>query len=178
MIYVFTFLGEFGYELFNWQGLVRKFKSTCSADDKIVGGGRTGMDIWYPYADAFVDISDERPRQRHDDQYQNRPHAEPIVIGATTIPQRISRKIPATKLKPQFTRSSLNKFRTRIFIAKITGARNLFSARISTSSTEFFSVRGKTLTIFTAAKVINKIFMQKSISIPTSSNANSNGVCK
>jgi len=57
MIYVFTFLGEFGYELFNWQGLVRKFKTTCSADDKIVVGGRTGMDIWYPYADAFVDIS-------------------------------------------------------------------------------------------------------------------------
>lgn len=57
MIYVFTFLGEFGYELFNWQGLVRRFKSTCSVSDKIVVAGRTGMDIWYPYADAFIDIS-------------------------------------------------------------------------------------------------------------------------
>ena len=57
MIYVFTFLGEFGYELFNWQGIVRKFKETCSADDKIVIGGRTGMDIWYSYADVYIDIS-------------------------------------------------------------------------------------------------------------------------
>lgn len=59
MIYAFVFLGEFGYELFNWQGLVRKFKTTCSPADKIVIGGRPGMDIWYPYADAFVDISED-----------------------------------------------------------------------------------------------------------------------
>lgn len=57
MIYVFTFLGEFGYELFNWQGLVRRFKTTCTPEDKIIIGGRTGMDIWYPYADVFIDIS-------------------------------------------------------------------------------------------------------------------------
>ena len=57
MTYVFVFLGEFGYELFNWQGLVRNFKTTCASDDKIIIGGRTGMDIWYPYADAFIDIS-------------------------------------------------------------------------------------------------------------------------
>ena len=57
MNYVFTFLGEFGYELFNWQGLVRKFKTICSPDDIIIIGGRTGMDIWYPYADIFIDIS-------------------------------------------------------------------------------------------------------------------------
>ena len=57
MNYVFTFLGEFGYELFNWQGLIRRFKKTCSPDDIIIIGGRTGMDIWYPYADIFIDIS-------------------------------------------------------------------------------------------------------------------------
>ncbi|MBE8950989.1 MAG: hypothetical protein SR3Q1_10430 [Quinella sp. 3Q1] len=57
MNYVFVFLGEFGYELFNWQGLVRKFKTTCSPEDIIIIGGRTGMDIWYPYADIFIDIS-------------------------------------------------------------------------------------------------------------------------
>lgn len=59
MTYVFVFLGEFGYELFNWQGRVRKFKTVCNPDDKIVIGGRNGMDIWYPYADAFIDISEE-----------------------------------------------------------------------------------------------------------------------
>ena len=58
MVYVFIFLGEFGYELFNWQGLVRKFKKTCSESDKIIIGGRRGMDIWYPYADVFIDISE------------------------------------------------------------------------------------------------------------------------
>ena len=59
MVYVFIFLGEFGYELFNWQGLVRKFKKTCNKSDKIVIGGRAGMDIWYPYADLFIDISSD-----------------------------------------------------------------------------------------------------------------------
>lgn len=58
MNYVFVFLGEFGYELFNWQGLVRKFKTVCDPDDIIIIGGRTGMDIWYPYADIFIGISD------------------------------------------------------------------------------------------------------------------------
>ena len=59
MVYVFVFLGEFGFELFNWQGLVRKFKTTCAPEDKIVIGARPGMDIWYPYADVFIDISDD-----------------------------------------------------------------------------------------------------------------------
>ena len=59
MNYVFVFLGEFGYELFNWQGLVRKFKAICSPEDIIIIGGRKGMDIWYPYADIFIDISDD-----------------------------------------------------------------------------------------------------------------------
>ncbi|MBR1730604.1 MAG: hypothetical protein IJ728_13900 [Selenomonadaceae bacterium] len=58
MIYAFVFLGEFGYELFNWQGLVRNFKAKCNDSDKIIIGGRNGMDIWYPYADAFIDISE------------------------------------------------------------------------------------------------------------------------
>ena len=58
MNYAFVFLGEFGYELFNWQGLVRKFKSVCDPEDIIIIGGRTGMDIWYPYTDIFIDISE------------------------------------------------------------------------------------------------------------------------
>lgn len=58
MIYAFCFLGEFGYELFNWQGLVRKFYSTINNDDKIVVCSRKGMDIYYEYSDLFIDISD------------------------------------------------------------------------------------------------------------------------
>lgn len=58
MVYAFCFLGEFGYELFNWQGLIRKFSHTIKSEDKIVVCGRRGMDIWYEYADLFIDISD------------------------------------------------------------------------------------------------------------------------
>lgn len=60
MIYAFCFLGEFGYELFNWQGLVRKFALNRNPDDKIVVCGRKGLDIWYENADLFVDISLEQ----------------------------------------------------------------------------------------------------------------------
>ena len=33
--YVFIFLGEFGYELFNWQGVVRKFAGQLPASSRI-----------------------------------------------------------------------------------------------------------------------------------------------
>ena len=37
MNYVFTFIGEFGYELLNWQGAIRKWVNLYKKDiDKIV----------------------------------------------------------------------------------------------------------------------------------------------
>ncbi len=57
MVYVFTFLGEFGYELLNWQGVVRKFSRTIDPPDKIVCCGRKGLQPFYPQADLFIDVS-------------------------------------------------------------------------------------------------------------------------
>lgn len=58
MIYIFTFLGEFGYELLNWQGIIRKFSKTISTSDKIICCSRANLYPLYEMADAFIDISE------------------------------------------------------------------------------------------------------------------------
>ena len=57
MVHVFVFVGEFGFEVLNWQGTVRKFAQTIGADDRIVCCGRAGLASLYEAADAYVDIS-------------------------------------------------------------------------------------------------------------------------
>jgi len=58
MIYVFTFIGEFGYELLNWQGVLRKWvKENKKEDDEIVVCSRKGLDLMYESADYYLDIS-------------------------------------------------------------------------------------------------------------------------
>lgn len=57
MIYVFVFFGEFGYELFNWQGVVRKFAQTVSATDRIVCCSRAHVESLYEMATDYIDIS-------------------------------------------------------------------------------------------------------------------------
>ena len=54
--YVFIFLGEFGYELFNWQGVVRRFSEQNPAVDVAVAG-RSGLDLIYETASSFIDIT-------------------------------------------------------------------------------------------------------------------------
>jgi hypothetical protein len=56
--YVFTFLGEFGYELFNWQGVVRKFARTLGPSDRVVCCGRPGLSLLYESAALYVDVSE------------------------------------------------------------------------------------------------------------------------
>ena len=51
-------MGEFGYELFNWQGKVKKFYKTLGEGEIIVCAGRRGLDIIYPYAKYYQDLSD------------------------------------------------------------------------------------------------------------------------
>ena len=53
--YVFIFLGEFGYELLNWQGAIRKFHQE-NPDINIICVGRRGTDILYPYA-TYIPLS-------------------------------------------------------------------------------------------------------------------------
>lgn len=57
MVYVFVFLGEFGFELFNWQGTIRKFSHTISVNDQIVCCSRANLYPLYETAEAFIDIS-------------------------------------------------------------------------------------------------------------------------
>lgn len=58
MIYVFTFLGEFGYELFNWQGVIRKFSRTLGRFDRIVCCSRAHLYPLYETASVYIDISE------------------------------------------------------------------------------------------------------------------------
>lgn len=59
MNYIFAFIGEFGYELFNWQGVVRKWANNYKKDnDKIIICSRKGLDILYEFCDFYIDISE------------------------------------------------------------------------------------------------------------------------
>ncbi len=58
MIYVFVFQGEFGFELLNWQGVVRKFAGTTGPEDKIVCCSRANLYPLYETAGEFLDISE------------------------------------------------------------------------------------------------------------------------
>lgn len=60
---MFTFVGEFGYELLNWQGVVRKFALSRLPGDRIVCCSRSDVYPLYECADAYLDISD-MPRFR------------------------------------------------------------------------------------------------------------------
>lgn len=57
MIYIFTFLGEFGYELLNWQGVIRKFARTIGPSDRVICCSRAGLYPLYETADGYIDIS-------------------------------------------------------------------------------------------------------------------------
>lgn len=59
MIYVFVFLGEFGYELLNWQGVIRKFIATKKLpEDKVICCSRAYLSPLYEGADLYIDISE------------------------------------------------------------------------------------------------------------------------
>jgi len=65
MNYVFTYIGEFGYELFNWQGAIRKWsKYYKNPEDKIIICARSGLQSVYEFADHYLEIS-------HIDSYAN-----------------------------------------------------------------------------------------------------------
>ena len=64
MTYIFVFLGEFGYEILNWQGVVRKFAQTIEPGDKIVCSSRADLHLLYETADLYIDISDVKSFQQ------------------------------------------------------------------------------------------------------------------
>tara|TARA_Y100000356_G_scaffold133553_1_gene140855 strand:- start:194 stop:1222 length:1029 start_codon:yes stop_codon:yes gene_type:complete len=59
MKYVFTFIGEFGYEMLNWQGTIRKWATKHKKEnDEIIVCSRKGLEIMYETADWYLDISE------------------------------------------------------------------------------------------------------------------------
>lgn len=59
MTYVFIFTGEFGYELLNWNGVVRKWvNANKTTNDTVVICSRHGLESIYEMADYYIDISD------------------------------------------------------------------------------------------------------------------------
>lgn len=56
--YIFVFLGEFGYELLNWQAVVKKFSTTINSEkEKIICCSRANLYQLYEGSD-YIDISE------------------------------------------------------------------------------------------------------------------------
>ena len=55
MIYVFVFMGEFGYELLNWHGVVQKFRR-LNPRARVIAASRSDVAALYPGA-IYVDIA-------------------------------------------------------------------------------------------------------------------------
>jgi hypothetical protein len=103
MVFVFTFLGEFGFELLNWQGVVRKFSRTLGPADRIVCCSRANVYPLYEMADLYIDIS-EAPLFMH-----SRACCYSGTIGAGAPGRRLNRAFDAA------LRASLRSFvRTRL----------------------------------------------------------------
>ena len=59
MTYVFIFTGEFGYEILNWNGTVRKWvQDNKKEGDTIIICSRQGLELMYEMADYYIDISE------------------------------------------------------------------------------------------------------------------------
>lgn len=55
MVYVFVFMGEFGYELLNWHGVVQKFRR-LNPKARVIAASRSDVAALYPGA-IYVDIA-------------------------------------------------------------------------------------------------------------------------
>jgi len=56
--YIFTMIGEFGYEVLNWHGVVRKWALYNKKEgDTITICSRNGLELFYDFADNFVNLS-------------------------------------------------------------------------------------------------------------------------
>jgi|GEM_PF-1902659 len=106
MIYIFVFLGEFGFELFNWQGVVRKFAATISSDDEIICCSRANLYPLYETATAYIDISEVELFQ------QGRAAGYWVLPTRTRIPDPIKLWASERKLKAALKSFILNQLRT------------------------------------------------------------------
>jgi len=58
MNYVFIMLGEFGYEVLNWHGIIRKWALYNKKEgDTVTICSRNGLELFYEFADNYVNLS-------------------------------------------------------------------------------------------------------------------------
>jgi hypothetical protein len=83
-VYVFVFLGEFGYELLNGQGVVRRLAAALPTSSAIVVAGRRGLQPFYETAAQYIEVDDiDRYRDSYAAAYfamapdQSRRHRPP-----------------------------------------------------------------------------------------------------
>ena len=93
MTYVFIFTGEFGYEILNWNGTVRKWvQDNKKEDDTIIICSRQGLELMYEMADYYIDVSEidaysnsiadcycSYIRDSHDNIIRNGQHQQDIL---------------------------------------------------------------------------------------------------
>ena len=95
MTWVFVFLGEFGYELFNWQGVIRRFAATLEDGERIVCCSRGQVRPLYERADAYVEISDVPAFQ------------ESVASGYFAVAERGSLRAPGSLLVDRTVRRAI-----------------------------------------------------------------------
>lgn len=94
MTYVFVFVGEFGYELFNWHAVVRKFTSLRPAAD-VVCCSRGDVRPLYD-GGRYVDIGEVAAfRDSIANMYYADPHERPSPKEARAFERRLRREIEA-----------------------------------------------------------------------------------
>ena len=121
MIYIFTFLGEFGVELLNWQGVIRKFAQTISPTDKIVCCSRANLYPLYETAAAYIDISEVELFQ------QNRACGYWCFPTQSSVPNPIKLWAFERRLKAQIKSFVLNQLRRTNKISANDSYRFIFS---------------------------------------------------
>ncbi len=114
-IIVFVFLGEFGYELLNWQGRIRKFKKECP-EEFLISASRGQCEILYrDSAEYFVNLSSIPSYQGsiadryfcHTKNYQfNHIFSEVLdsfqaVLVRRNLRQEIKKELQATGIKTE-----------------------------------------------------------------------------
>lgn len=150
--YVFVFTGEFGYELLNWQGVVRYFAQNCIGEgDKVVCCSRRGLHLLYEFADLYIDISELKHfKNSVADMYYSEMDSvyfkESILGGELNDDKKVMENILAEENQNyrKKTENEIFEYASRIVEKKYPGVTQdfIFSSRKETRNNLQFSVGG------------------------------------
>ena len=132
-IYVFVFLGEFGYELLNWQGVIRKFSRNVGTSERIVVASRKGVSLLYDTVDSFIDISS-------------------IELFNNSIASGYGLNNPDIKLYSDYDKYCNHRFLSEIYSIKnykyIQTLKNIIKENIGRRLVELFGEKNKIIYVF------------------------------